>query len=231
MSNSEIPYTTKGFLRGFRLCIPLALGVFSYGLVFGMLAEGKEMTFQQTLLMSLSVFAGASQLIATELWTHPLSSAELILTTFVVNARHLLMGASLQPWLRTLSPFRAYGSLFFCVDESWALFMRELKKGERDAAFLVGAGFSIYLAWSIATCLGFFGGTVIKNPASLGLDFAFTAVFITLALGLWQGRRDLVPWLVAAITAIITNQLLPGKWYILVGAILGSSVEAIRHDK
>lgn len=223
-------FTLSGFLRGLRMTFPLAVNVAAYGLVFGMLAAGVGMTLSQSLFMSLSVFAGASQLIATELWKNPLPVVPIIITTVIVNARHLLMGASLQPYFKDLKPWQAYGSLFFCADENWALTMREFKKGELDAAFLAGGGFMIYVSWALTTGFGYIGGAVIESPEKYGLDFAFTAAFIALLVSLWHGKRDFLPWIVSAIVAVLTAKLLPGKWYILIGALSGSAIAGVRDE-
>lgn len=67
----------------------------------------------------------------------------------------------------------------------------------------------------------YFGG-LIPDPKILALDFAFTAVFTALAVSLWQGRQDVLPWLVAISASVLTEYFIPGKWYILVGGILGA---------
>lgn len=215
-------FSTQGFLRGFRLSLPLAASVGAYGLLFGMLAQKAGMKEAEALLMSLTLFAGASQLIATELWHFPLPILTIILTTFVVNARHLLMGAAVQPYFKNLKPMQAYGTLFFCADENWALAMRAFQNGERDTAFLFGGGVAVYLGWVSSTWLGYAGGLVIKNPAVYGLDFAFTACFVFLLVGFWSGKKDFLPWMISAVTAIAASHFFPGKWYILIGALVGS---------
>ena len=78
----------------------------------------------------------------------------LVLTTLVVNLRHLLMGAALYSWFARLSPLKAYGSMFFLGDENWALMMAEHQRGLRDAALLVGSGLALYVAWLGATAAG-----------------------------------------------------------------------------
>lgn len=116
----------------------------------------------------------------------------------------------------------AYGSAFFLSDESWALAMREYRAGGRDAAFLLGSGLVLFVAWLSATAFGQVAGAVVRNPAAWGLDSAFTAVFGALLVGLWRGRGDQAPWLVAAGVAVAADRLLPGQWYILVGGLAGS---------
>ena len=97
-----------------------------------------------------------------------------------------------------LSPRRAYGALFFLTDESWALSLRAFGSGGRDAAFFLGSGLTMTVAWIGGSVLGRAGGSWLTDPARWGLDFAFTAVFVALLVGSWRGRRDLLPWAVAA---------------------------------
>jgi predicted branched-subunit amino acid permease len=78
-----------------------------------------------------------------------------------------------------------------------------------------------------ATIIGRLLGSAIDDPTKFGLDFAFTATFLALLLGMWKGKADLLPWLVAALVAIISARLIPGSWYILTGGIAGSFAGAI----
>ncbi|SDB51803.1 4-azaleucine resistance probable transporter AzlC [Desulfonatronum thiosulfatophilum] len=234
-SLSPIQFTFAGVRRGFQLCLPLGLSVFAYGLVFGVLAVQAGMSAMQAGAMSLSVFAGASQLMVLEFWGPVLPFLGIVLTTFIVNLRHVLMGAALRDWLTGIAPWKAYGSLFFMTDESWALSMREMAGGGRDAGFLLGSGLCIYVFWFTATCLGassgYFVGSAMSDPARWGLDFAFTAVFISLLIFFWKGRHDLPVWLVAAGAAWIGVLVLPGKWYILCGGLAGGLYGAWRHER
>src|SRR5579885_91065 len=132
--------TRRGLLDGARMILPLALGAFTYGVVFGVLARQAGLSILEALLMSSLVFAGASQFVALGLWTLPLPVAAIILTTLIVNLRHMLMGAALRPWFGRLSALRAYGSMFLMTDENWAMTMRQFAVGYHDAAFLLGGG-------------------------------------------------------------------------------------------
>lgn len=228
-------FSMAGAWRGFRRCLPLGLSVFAYGLVFGILAVQAGLSVIQAGAMSLSTFAGASQLMVLEFWGPVLPVTSIVLTTFIVNLRHILMGAALRDWLTGITPWKAYGSLFFMTDESWALSMRELADGGRDAGFLLGAGLCIYAFWFTATCLGassgYFLGTALADPARWGLDFAFTAVFISLLIFFWRGRGDLPVWVTAGLAAWIGFLFLPGKWYIICGGLAGGLYGAWRHGR
>ncbi|ELY92022.1 AzlC family protein [Natrinema altunense JCM 12890] len=180
--------------------------------------------------MSATVLAGAAQLIAIKLWETPIPVVAVIGTTFIVNLRYVLMGAALRPWFRQLSPLKAYGSVFFTADENWALTMGKLKSGSRQGAYLLGSGLAIWSFWIIATVIGAIAGDVIGEPSQYGLDFVLTAVFIAIAVGLWDGKSSLLPWTTAFGVAVLSAQYLPGRWYILLGGVVGSLVGVIRFD-
>jgi len=223
-------FSLAGARKGFVACVPVALGVAGYGVLFGVLARQAGLTVAEATLMSATVVAGAAQVIAIGVWDQPIPVAVVVGTVFVVNLRYLLMGASLRPWFEELSPLQAYGSVFVMADENWALTMQELRSGNSAGAYLLGSGIAIWVFWILSTILGAAAGGVIDNPETYGLDFMLTAVFITIAVGLWEGRSDLVPWLVAAGVAGGTAQLLGGQWYILFGGLAGAGVEMVRYD-
>lgn len=224
-------FTVHGLASGFRAGIPIALGAASYGLVFGVLSGQAGLDPFQAFFMSGIVFAGASQFVALDMWQYPLPWFSLILTTFVVNLRHVLMGAVMADKLKSLSPFQAYGSLFFMVDENFAYSMNRWKKGDTNTALLAGTGVCLFLFWTSSTLAGRLLGTGGLDPVTWGIDFSFTAIFIFLATGLWQGRRDLLPWITAAVVAVLAARFLPGKWYILIGSLCGSLVGVLNHER
>ncbi|GAB3027090.1 AzlC family ABC transporter permease [Natronobiforma cellulositropha] len=222
VSTEEVPFTVAGVVDGYRKCIPIALGVFAYGLVFGVLANQAGLTAVEAALMSAAVLAGAAQLIAMEMWADPVPVFAIVLTTLVVNLRYLLMGAALRPWFEALSPSKAYSSAFFMADENWALTIAEYRSGNVQGAFLLGSGLAIFSFWIVATVVGVTAGSAVDDPERWGLDFAFTAVFLTLLVGIWDGTGDLFPWAVAGSSAIVAAEVLPGSWYIVVGGLFGS---------
>lgn len=223
----SVSFERSGVIAGFRTCLPVAVGVGGYGIAFGVLARQAGLSVSEATLMSAFVLAGASQLIAVELWDAPLPAFAIVVTTLVVNLRYLLMGASLRPWFEELSPARAYGSAFFITDESWALSIAELRDGAGRGAFLLGAGLSIWVLWVATTAVGAAVGGVIGEPKRYGLDFVLTAIFVAIAVGLWRGREDIAPWAIAAAVAVLGAELLPGRWYILLGGIAGSLLAVI----
>lgn len=223
-------FTLRGAVIGARIGLPIALAGDAYGLVYGSLARQAGLGLAESVLASGVVYAGAAQLIALDLWTTPLPVATIVLTTFVVNARHLLMGASLQPWLAPLPAPRRWAALALLSDESWAIAERERAAGRTDAAVLVGCGGVLYLSWVGTTAAGHLLGAALPSPQASGLDFAFVALFAALLAGAWDGPRRLPAWLVAGAVAVVAARWLPGGWYVPLGAVAGSLIGLIGGD-
>src|SRR3546814_2877840 len=140
--------------------------------------------------MGATVFAGASQFVAVEIWTTPPAVALLAATALMVNLRHVLMGAALAPHLRGWSRGATYGGLFFMADEIWAFALQRGAKTPLTPAYYLGLSLPLYLGWIATTTLGAIFGGVLQDPARYGLDFAFTAVFLTLLVSLWKRSEE-----------------------------------------
>lgn len=225
---SRILFTRQGFRRGVTAMLPVAAGLSVFGLALGLAAAQKGLSTVELGLMSALVFAGASQMLAVELWQHPVPLATLAVATVIINLRYLMMTAALAPWLGPVGTGRAYGSLFFTADENWALSMAEMRRGGTDAAFHIGAGMTLYVVWLLTTILGHLSGAAIPQPERFGLDFVAVATFLALLVPMWTGRRDLPPWLIAAVTATAAHAVLPGTWYLIAGGLAGSLYGAWR---
>jgi 4-azaleucine resistance transporter AzlC len=216
------------FWLGVTMFIPVAISIASYGVVWGVLAGQKGLSVLEVLLMSGLVFAGSSQFVALDSWTPgSLPVVSIVVATAIVNLRMLLMSATLRPLVAGISRPRALAAMFFVSDEQWAMTMAQMRKGTGSVAFLLGTGALSWFSWVGSTLLGRMLGAFIDDPVKYGLDFAFTATFIALLLGMWKGRTDLVPWLVGALAALLTASLVPGKWYIIAGGIAGSLAGAL----
>jgi len=217
------------FLLGARLFLPVAISIASYGIVWGVLAGQAGLSLLEVTVMSGLVFAGASQFVALDMWTTPgnLPIVSIVLAVGIVNLRVMLMSATLRPLVAHLPLPKALAAMFFVSDEQWAMTMAEVRKGGGSVAFLLGTGVTSWIAWLGSTVLGRALGAFIDDPTRYGLDFAFTATFLALLLGMWRGRGDLVPWLVAALVAIATAQLVEGNWYIIAGGLAGSLAGAV----
>lgn len=215
---------------GFIANLVVSASVAAYGSVLGLMAAQKGLTWYQLLIMNLSVFAGSAQFVMIDMWLPPLPVFEIILAVLVINMRYLLVGASLNPLFLGTTLRHKMLFMHLVADENWAMTMARFHKSPTTSWFLLGGGLCVQTAWSFGTLLGHRLGAVIASPERYGLDFSFVAVFTALVFSFWKGRQDILPWLIAAATAVAAESLLPGKWYIICGGIAGALAAAILQD-
>ena len=187
---------------GVRAAIPLAPGPFVFGLSFGVLAESAGMGAAAAVVMSATTFAGAAQFAAASVLDAGGTVAAAIAAAVFLNARYVAISvtvASIFPGGR----LRRLAESQLIVDESWALSGRG---GRFEWPILVGAGLLLYVLWVGSTALGTVVGGVLDDPDALGLDAAFAALFLALAVPYLRRRRALEA---AALAAVITLVLTP----------------------
>ncbi len=228
---TAVRFTRVGVLAGMRLAAPMAVSVAVYGIVFGVLARQVGMSLLETLLMNVIVFAGAAQLAALDSWVYPLPIVTLVITVLLVNMRLIMLGAALRPWMRTLPARIVYPTLFMLNDEAWAVVMTRYRLGERDAGIVLGGNLAIFLAWNTSVVTGHLLGSGVGDPAALGLDFAFTAVFAAMLFGGYRSRYDLVPWATSGLVAWLVWWLVPGTWYVIAGGLAGFAIAFLRSER
>ncbi|WP_053076759.1 AzlC family ABC transporter permease [Caenimonas sp. SL110] len=230
-STPATSFTLAGVRRGFVAAQPLAPGVVVYGIVFGVLASERGLSWLQAMLMSAFVYSGSAQLAALQGWTGATLITPLIATVLVINARYVLYGAAIQPWLQGASRTQAYASLFVLGDGNWALSMREFHAGYRDAGFVFGTGIAMFAPWLLGTLGGHLMGHSVPDPAVLGLDFMLVAFAAAIGIAMWRGSGDLWPAAAAAAVALALHRWIPGGWYIVGAGIAAGIVGAMRYEK
>jgi 4-azaleucine resistance transporter AzlC len=207
----------------FRL-LPISLFVVAFGAAFGLAATQKGLDPLQAVLMSATVFAGASQFAAVDMWGAEVSVLPMMAVVFAINSRHLLMGASLYPMLRDVSPGKRYGLLLLLTDANWAVSAQEYQSGRRNLEVILGGGLVLWLAWIIGTGLGVYFGGLLQNPKSLGLDMVLGCFLLAMALGGKKSPRVLVAWTVAALASLAAWKWLPPNTHVVVGALAGGMI-------
>ena len=209
------------FFLAARHMLPLTIAVLPIALVFGAVAVTKGLSPLEVTLMSAIVFAGGSQFVAMDIWSHPASAVSLGLAALLVNIRHVLMGTSILPRMSGFCRTQRVASLLLLADEVWAMAEVRAREEKLTPAWFAGLALPFYLTWVIGGLAGATLGRLIGDPALIGLDFAFTAVFIVLLTAFWNGRSTGLVLLASAMAALATHRLLPGVWYIAAGAAGG----------
>jgi 4-azaleucine resistance transporter AzlC len=181
-------------------------------------------------LMTGMNFGGGSEFTAMRLWTAPPHVLLIVAMSFLVNSRHILMGAAFAPYLRHLPRRRAIPALFLMCDESWAMALADARKqgaGTVSFPYYLGVSAGLYLTWVIFTAIGAALGPVMGDVEQYGFDMGFTAVFLVLLRGMWKGVRVCRPWLVSLVVAALTCLFTPGAWYVAAGACAGLVAAAL----
>lgn len=212
------------FRQGYLDTLPLWLGAFPFGVVYAISALNAGLSNWQTIVMSLIVYAGAAQFTAVGLFAAGAAPISIVITTAIINARHLLLAATLVPYLRKerLSIKALIAAQL--TDESFAIGMSRFIDGKGSIRYQLGSNLSMYTVWQISTILGVFIGERIPNTSDYGLDLVFPFTFIGLLVPLLKTRinRTVAAW--AAVFAIAGALLMPGSWYLLMAGILASGI-------
>jgi len=220
------PYwSLAGLGEGARRVLPVVAGAAVFGTAFGAVAVQKGLSLSEAVLMSTIVFAGASQLVAMEIWTGQFTAGTILtlaLITAVVNMRMLLMTASLRPWLGPLPPWQVYPMLTILTDISWINAVRYRRENGADASVLLGSSLTVWLIWVPVTAFGYLAGAMIADPRRFGLDLIVPIYFIAMLVPIWPGARRGIPWAVAGVVALVVERLIPGWWFVVCGALAGA---------
>jgi 4-azaleucine resistance transporter AzlC len=223
-------------LAGLAAVVPVLLGVLPFGMIYGALAVRSGLSPGAALAMSSIVFAGSAQFVAVKLVAAGAPPPVIVLTTFILNLRHVLYSASIAPYFRQLRPFGHWAAAYFLTDEAYAVaiaeFERARARGRPDgeaadrplaphAAFYFGAGMTLWVTWQLSSAAGVFLGTAI--PATWELDFALPLTFIALVIPFLTDRASLGAALTAGLAAVALHAL-PFRLGLLVAAILGIAV-------
>jgi len=205
---------------GLRDIAPVGVAAIPIGLLFGAVAAAKGLSPVEVTLMSALVFAGGAQFAAIETWVHPAPLAALAFATLLINARHVLMGASLSPKIR-LSRLQKFLAFYFLTDEAWALSERRALDRPVTGAYWAAMAAVLWLNWTLSTALGAVLGSFLGDPAWIGADFAFTALFIGLIAGFGRSRVTLITVAVSAAVAALVHHFIGAPWHVASGALSG----------
>ena len=195
-----------GTIRDGLLAVaPLALGPVAFGVSFGVLARAAGFDAWGAVAFSATTFAGSAQLAAASVLESGGGAVAAIAAAAFLNARYAPMSVAVAALFRG-GLLRRLVEAQLIVDESWALAGRG---GVFRRGVLLGAGLGLYALWVSSTLVGVLLGDRLGDPTGYGLDAAFAALFLGLALPYLRQRRALVAALVGAAVVLCLLPVAP----------------------
>lgn len=165
--------------------VPVMTGYLVLGFGFGIVIKSAGYGILTACAMSLFIYAGSMQYVAVGLLTSGASLITVALTTLMVNARHLFYGISMLEKYKNTGKRKPY-LIFALTDETYSLVCNENKKivpeQRKNYYFFVSLFNQIY--WVLGSVAGAVAGTLISFNSE-GIDFALTALFVTIFLEQW----------------------------------------------
>ncbi|MBN2719720.1 MAG: AzlC family ABC transporter permease [Proteobacteria bacterium] len=205
---------------GFLHFIPVGAVIFGYAVVFGLLASGSGLSVAQACLMSLTVFAGASQFMALPMIRKGASIGALTAMALVVNLRHLLYGLNIGLKFKGAPLWKLMGVSFGIVDETYAFATVGPGRRLHSIPYFMGTALCAYILWNAGTLVGAAAGKWTPSLSSRGLDFAMVAVFIAMVGSSVKKATD---WLVVGLSVVIALAVYRwagGYWHLFAAGLL-----------
>jgi 4-azaleucine resistance transporter AzlC len=225
------------FFEGAKDTFPLVVGAIPFGIIFGALADTAGLSFGAAMGMSLFVFAGSSQFVAMGLAASGTPWPMIVVTTFVVNLRHLLYSATMMPFYKNLPHAWKMVLAFGLTDETFAVAVT--RYGKHDGVtgkhyYNLGSMVFMYLNWNLCTLIGLTAGKTFPEISRWGLDFAMPATFIGIVIPYLVSK----PMWAAVVTAGTVSILAHGLQHklglmaaALAGVMAGVVCEKLFSDK
>jgi len=219
------------FQKAIKDTLPVIAGYLVLGMGFGIIMRANGYGAGLALAMSLFVYAGSMQYAAIGLFTGGASMLTVALTTLAVNARHLFYGISMVDKYKDTGIKKGY-LIFALTDETYSL-VCDTDQGP-EYCFYVSLLDQIY--WVSGTLAGAVLGSRLTFSTE-GIDFALTALFLTVFLDQWLKNKDHFPAVTGVLSSVAClmlfgrdNFLIPAMGMIAVILLLNMRRER-NHDK
>ncbi len=226
----SLPIITKRgqFWSGVRAELPILIGTMPFGMIYGVLAQKAGIPAGVALAMSSIVFAGSAQFIAAQLIATGTPALVILLTTAIVNLRHMLYSASVATYVKPLNRWWRIVLAYLLTDEAYAVAIAYYTATDQRAEippyrhwYFLGAGLALWSTWQLSSAVGVFLGTQV--PASWSLDFALALTFIALVVPALKDRPAVASAITSGIVAVLGYGL-PYKLGLMAAALSGIMV-------
>lgn len=218
--------------EGITSAIPIVIGYFPIAMAFGLLAKNASISLIDTALFSMMVYAGASQFMALDLIIIGVSTSSIILATFLLNLRHMMMSASLAVEFKDINkkylPLLAFG----ITDETFSVV--SFNKDKISLPFIMVLHILAYSSWALGTMAGYLSGEIIPSSLQSSLSIGLYAMFAALLFPeIKKSKRILFLSLISVIVYVILfySNIFTSGWDIILGIIISSALGVIIFSK
>ena len=216
------------FLAGARRSIPILISTAPFGLLYGAIAVDQGLTVWQASLMSLTIYAGASQLVGIDLFRNHAAPWVVILSIFIVNVRHVLYSAAVGRRIAHFSLVQQVTGFFFLIDPQFVETERQAEReGHVSFAWYMGLALPVYVMWNIESVLGALFGKLIPHPDAAGIDFLLPLYFFGMVMSFRKRPLWLLVVAVSGVACVIALKTLGSPWHVTIGALAGVIFAAV----
>ena len=213
---------------GMRAAMPTLLSSLPFGVLLGAVSANMGLSLGEILLMNMTIYAGASQLVGIELFKHSVAPWLIVASIFAVNFRHILYSAALTRHVEHFSVGQKLVAFFLLVDPQFAESVKRAESGRKlTMTWYLAFGLTFYVVWQITAILGAVFGKLVGDPRALGLDVLLTVYFLGLVLGFRAKDKWLPTVIASAIASVAAWHLIGSPWHVSVGALAGILVAAV----
>ena len=199
--------------KAFTDTLPVMTGYLVLGIGFGILMQEKGYGILWSLAMSVFIYAGSMQYLAVSLLTGGVSLVTAALTTVMVNARHLFYGISMVERYRGLGKEKPY-LIFSLTDETYSLVSSPPPQGIPYHRYCLLVSVLDHCYWVAGSVIGSLLGRIL--PISFeGIDFALTALFVTVFVEQWLSTKDHRPALIGVMSTAICLLLFGSQFFLI----------------
>lgn len=197
--------------QAFKDALPVSLAFLTVSTVFGWMCVEQGLPVWLPALLSIFVYAGASQFSFLALVTAGASILTVVLTTFLINMRHMLMAVYMSNALtrEQMSRKARWFYAFGLTDESFAYHTQALKRQHKTGLvsdhYLISFNVCCHLFWILGTLIGSVSAVIFSDMITLNLEYALTALMLYILVALTDSWDKLLVAIAAVGVMVVLN--------------------------
>lgn len=224
------------FWEGLKAAIPVWIAYVSTSFTLGIAAKAHGLHPLEIVLMSALVFAAPAQFAAYEPLALGKPALQILLTTFLINLRFLVMSAAIAPYFGQVKR-----RTLFCCSQlisistfilSYVHFQKSAvvpigsemteRKGRENLRYFLGLSLTSYTVWVLGSGLGYWAALYVPAGFEEGIKFLLPGYFACMLTVELKGRTALLICVASFLVAVPGALLIPDWGWLGVALIVGT---------